>query len=54
MGKLIDLTGRKFGMLTVVSISRDVPGGNIKWECLCDCGGTKRILGCNLTSGNTM
>lgn len=57
MSKLIDLTGKRFGKLTV--IKKDKPhyttGGNIvnKWMCQCDCGNQKSVLGASLRSGNT-
>ena len=46
--------GDKFGRLTVVSdaVERDKPGQK-KWECVCDCGTTKKVLEQNLKSGNT-
>lgn len=48
---LIDLTGLRFGLLTVVS---RVPDTNpIKWHCRCDCGHFTDVLGWNLRSGNT-
>lgn len=48
---LIDLTGRRFGRLTVVS---RVPDTNpIKWHCRCDCGHFTDVLGWNLRSGKT-
>lgn len=35
----VDLTGKKFGKLTVIKKSKlRSSGGNIKWECICDCG----------------
>lgn len=41
MGKLIDLTGKKFGRLTVLHRSTSVickHGDDAVWCCLCDCG----------------
>jgi hypothetical protein len=40
--KKIDLDGKKFHRLTVI---KQVPHekGEIKWECLCDCGKTKLV-----------
>lgn len=42
MSRLIDLTGQKFGRLTVVKRAKDKIRKNgkheIMWECLCDCG----------------
>lgn len=41
MGKFIDLTGQRFGKLTVIKRGEDyiTPQGNkvLRWECLCDC-----------------
>lgn len=53
MGKLIDLTGQRFGLLTVVKLV-----GFNKWNaamylCHCDCGREKVILGASLRSWNT-
>lgn len=41
MGKSIDLTGKRYGKLTVVRKTnlRD-SAGCVMWECLCDCGGS--------------
>ena len=57
MGKLIDLTGKRFGRLVVVRRVSDhiKPNGKklVMWECKCDCGNVKEILGSNLTRGLT-
>lgn len=56
MANFLDLTGKKFGKLTVVGFSRDVKSGkrNRKyWNCICECGGTKEVRTDCLTSGNT-
>lgn len=50
-----ELTGQKFGRLTVVKRSPEVPkSGHIQWECLCDCGKEILALGTNLVKKNTM
>ena len=50
--KLIDLSGKRFGKLTV--LSRDInQGGHTKWLCQCDCGKTKVIQGNHLQEGST-
>lgn len=36
----IDLTGRKFGRLTVIEESRDRMRNSLTWKCLCECGNT--------------
>lgn len=46
-----DLTGKRFGMLTVVELAEC--NGMSKWLCHCDCGNDKVILGGNLTSGKS-
>lgn len=54
MGKLIDLTGQKFGRLVVVErygICRK--GQDAKWLCSCECGGVAIATGKNLRRGNT-
>lgn len=38
--KIEDLTGQRFGRLTVVSLCEEQTGGHAKWNCLCDCGNT--------------
>ena len=56
MGRPItDLTGRRFGRLTVLSQSpnRYIPGGNVQWYCKCDCGATIEVRGDNLLRGHT-
>ncbi|MDF2790656.1 MAG: pathosis-related transcriptional factor/ERF, DNA-binding [Neobacillus sp.] len=47
MGKFIDLTGRKFGKLSVVSCLGTIKG-NIKWHCKCECGNEVDVFGHNL------
>lgn len=50
--KFIDLTGRKFGKLTV--LKRDGhKGKDIQWLCLCECGKNSKVTGDSLASGNT-
>ncbi len=52
--KLIDLTGKRFGRLTVkrrfIFKNRF---GHFKWICRCDCGATVRSFGSRLTTGHT-
>lgn len=52
MSKFIDLTGSKFGRLTV--INRELSKNHrTMWLCKCDCGNFCIIDGSNLKSGNT-
>lgn len=57
MGKFIDLTGRRFFRLTVLSIAetrRNSQGKTITmWRVHCDCGNELVVSGGSLRSGNT-
>lgn len=49
-----DLTGLKFGKLTVKGISTvRTPNGVVMWNCLCDCGKKIRVRTASLNNGNT-
>lgn len=50
MSKLVDLTGKKFNMLTVISRAENTKEGITRWVCLCDCGNTTIVRGHNLKS----
>lgn len=51
--KLIDLTGKKFGMLTVVKRADDI-NGDPSWYCNCDCGTKDFVVrGSNLRGNRT-
>lgn len=50
MSKLIDLTGQKFGRLTVLKIDKKV-GRTYYWLCQCECGNLKVVRGSHLKSG---
>ena len=52
MGKLQDLTGQKFGKLTVIERAPN-QGGRTAWLCKCDCGNEKIVISKSLKSGNT-
>lgn len=53
MGKLIDITGQRFGRLTVIKRSTPIGISPIKWRCQCDCGNICDITARNLKSGIT-
>lgn len=53
MGKLIDLTGRKFGRLTVLERAENTNDGYPKWKCVCDCGNEVVVKGSNLRQGRS-
>ena len=48
----IDLTGRRFGSLTVLSPA-EKQGRKTAWRCRCDCGREVTVLTTSLQSGNT-
>lgn len=52
MTKLNDLTGRKFGRLTVLSRAENKKR-RATWLCVCDCGKEKTVVGSNLIQGST-
>ena len=58
MGKLKDLTGQRFGKLTVIERAEDHIECNgkhrVQWKCLCDCGNTVSVRSSSLTSGNNV
>ena len=52
MGRKIDLTGQRFGRLTVIGFaSRDKKYGHAKWLCQCDCGKITDVDSSNLRRG---
>lgn len=52
MAKLIDLTGQKFGKLTVIKRSQN-KGREVCWQCQCDCGTTCIVTRRDLQTGHT-
>lgn len=57
MSKIVDLTGQRFGMWTVLCKSQNnkTSGGNYntKWTCRCDCGTVKDVSSRSLRIGAT-
>lgn len=53
MGKTIDITGQKFGRLTVTGKSVRLSLAGALWECSCDCGGTTVVNSLKLRTGKT-
>lgn len=49
-----DITGQKFGKLTVLKTSHKDSRGEWHWLCRCDCGNLKTVSGNKLRSGNTI
>ena len=49
MSRLIDLTGQRFGRLTVIERSGKVTKGcSVYWKCICDCGNETIVARNNL------
>lgn len=57
MGKFIDMTGQRFGRLTVIKRAKNhiQPNGVnvVMWECKCDCGNEIIVSGMSLRRGDT-
>ncbi|ECO0419392.1 hypothetical protein DFV33_04705 [Salmonella enterica subsp. enterica serovar Bareilly] len=51
--RLIDLTGKTFGRLTVLNRDTTWKGTRVKWVCLCTCGKRTSVAGSNLLKGTT-
>ena len=48
-----NITGQRFGKLTVIRPVEERKRGAVVWECLCDCGATCFVTGYRLRSGET-
>lgn len=53
MGRFIDISGQRFGRLTVISHSGTDSHRTALWRCICDCGTEVIVPGTSLRSGNT-
>lgn len=57
MNQLVDMTGKRFGRLTVIGIGgcTKEPSGRSRplWKCICDCGNEVLVLRDNLIHGRT-
>lgn len=53
MSSLIDITGDRFGRLTVIRREANSKGGQARWLCKCDCGKDTIVLGTELRRGHT-
>lgn len=49
--KFRDITGQRFGKLTVLDPTEERRNGNVVWECRCDCGNLYYQTGRNLVRG---
>ena len=48
-----DLTGQKFGRLTVASMERCRHTNVVMWRCRCECGATSKVASTSLKRGKT-
>ena len=53
MGKKIDLTGQRFGMWTVLGEAGKNKHRNVLWNCHCDCGEERKVVGACLRAGGS-
>ena len=54
MPAVIDLTGEKFGRLTVLAYDGKSKDRKSLWKCCCDCGNERTVMGRHLRSGHTV
>lgn len=54
MARVKDLSGQRFGLLTVVERAGKAKNGNMLWKCQCDCGNTTIVHSTSLVQGSTM
>lgn len=53
MTKALDLIGKKFERLLVLSRADNNSFGQTRWNCICDCGGESVVVGSSLMQGKT-
>lgn len=51
--KFVDLTGQKFGKLTVLKKCGNTKEGKTVWLCKCECGNETKVIGRDLRNGHT-
>lgn len=51
--RAVDLIGKRFGRLKVVSRAENTKWRESRWNCVCDCGKETTVLGRSLTRGVT-
>lgn len=54
LNQILDLTGQKFGKLTVIQYSKDDNKSGSQWECLCECGNKVIVSGNSLKKLHTL
>lgn len=53
MPNFIDITGHRYGRLTVLSLAPRAPSQRVRWLCRCDCGQETVVVTSDLRGGNT-
>ena len=53
MSRSIDITGKRFGRLTVIEKSNEKRYGRLSWKCQCECGNYIVVATQSLNSGET-
>lgn len=53
MGKFLDLTGKTFNRLTVISRAKNDKNGHLEWNVECECGNKKLVRGSRLRHNET-
>lgn len=51
--KRVEMVGKTFGRLTVVSEASKSANNGLRWHCSCECGATSVVAGTNLRNGNS-
>lgn len=52
--RLVDLSGKRYGNLLVISRAENSAHGKAMWNVRCDCGSEKAIIGSSMTGGRTI
>jgi 5-methylcytosine-specific restriction endonuclease McrA len=53
-GRLIDISGRRFGAWVAVSQMPANDSGQTRWLCICDCGTFRGVVGVTLRNGTSV
>lgn len=52
MSRILDISGHKYGLLTVLHRTEQRSGTSYKWYCICDCGNYACVASNNLRTGH--
>ena len=53
MAKFNDLSGKKFGYLTIAERVQNAKNGKARWKCICDCGNETIVTSTDIMTGHT-